>query len=217
MENIKETNEEVKVEEIENGEIENEAGVETKKENENTGTEKAFDLNKFLESEDGRKALQPKMDQYFAKGLETWKQNNLQKLIDGEINKRFPAETEEQKQIRDLQQKLEQIENEKTYAMLKTEAMTALSSQGITTEIADFFIAGTKEETLSKIQNFTEIFKKEVNKEVEERIKKAGISPTNTPKQEIDITKEEILKMDYNTRVAFYNNNPEIYAKLMGN
>ena len=149
--------------------------------------------------------------------METWKQNNLQKIVDGEINKRFPAETEEQKQIRDLQQKLEQIENEKTYAMLKAEATTALSKQGITPEIADFFIAGTKEETLSKIQNFTEIFKKEVNKEVEERIKKAGISLTDTQKQEIDITKEEILKMDYNTRVAFYNNNPEIYNKLMGN
>ena len=70
----------------------------------------------YLESDEGKKLIQPKMDSYFSKGLDTWKNNNLQKLIDDEVAKRNPAETPEQKAIRDLQQQMAQANAEKVKA-----------------------------------------------------------------------------------------------------
>ena len=43
----------------------------------------------FLDTEAGQKAMQPYIDKQSAKGLETWKTNNLQALIDAEIKKLF--------------------------------------------------------------------------------------------------------------------------------
>ena len=54
-------------------------------------------LESYLDSEEGKKLLQPRLDKYFTKGLETWKANNLKKEVEAEINKRFPPETEEAK------------------------------------------------------------------------------------------------------------------------
>ena len=48
-------------------------------------------VKQYLDTENGKKLIQPEMDKYFSKGLETWKTNNLQNLIDEEVKKRFPA------------------------------------------------------------------------------------------------------------------------------
>jgi hypothetical protein len=51
-------------------------------------------------------------DKHSGKSLETWKTNNLQKLIDDEVAKRKPSETPEQKTIRELSEKFEKIQKE---------------------------------------------------------------------------------------------------------
>ena len=66
----------------------------------------------ILEIAEGQKLIQPKLDKYFNKGLETWKQNNLEKLIDEEIAKRYPEETPEMRRIKELEQKLAEKERE---------------------------------------------------------------------------------------------------------
>ena len=44
----------------------------------------ATHIENYLQNSEGQKLMQPKLDKYFNKGLETWKQNNLEKLIDEE-------------------------------------------------------------------------------------------------------------------------------------
>jgi NH3-dependent NAD+ synthetase len=56
-------------------------------------------IKDFLEnSEDGKKLLQSLSDNRVTRGIDTWKQNNLDKLVEEEIGKRFPPETEEKKE-----------------------------------------------------------------------------------------------------------------------
>ena len=50
-------------------------------------------IGNFLDGEQGKKYLQPKMDAYFSKGLDSWKANNLEKLINDESSG-LPAELE---------------------------------------------------------------------------------------------------------------------------
>ena len=40
------------------------------------------------------------------KGLETWKNNNLEKLVADKVQEKYPAETEQEKRIKALEQKL---------------------------------------------------------------------------------------------------------------
>ena len=77
----------------------------------------------FLEGEQGKKFLQPKMDAYFTKGLESWKANSLDKLINEEIKKRFPNETPEMKRIMELEQKLANQEQERLKAEMVANAI----------------------------------------------------------------------------------------------
>ena len=64
-------------------------------------------IDAYLATEQGKKFIQPKLDRYFNKGLESWKTNHLETLVNDEISKRYPAETPEMKRIRELEQKLE--------------------------------------------------------------------------------------------------------------
>ena len=70
-------------------------------------------INVYLDSQEGAKLLQPRLDSYFSKGLQTWKDNNLNKLIDEEVAKRNPGETPEQKEIRELKAQIENDRNER--------------------------------------------------------------------------------------------------------
>ncbi|WP_426578881.1 hypothetical protein P5490_019880 [Bacillus altitudinis] len=40
----------------------------------------------FLETEEGKKVLQPRLDQHFTKGLETWKADDLEKIVEEEVS-----------------------------------------------------------------------------------------------------------------------------------
>ncbi len=179
-------------------------------------------VESFLGTDEGKKVLQPKLDKNFTKGLETWKQNNLQKMIDAEINKKFPSETEEQKQLRALQEKLEKIEKEKEYANLKSEALQELNAKGLPTSLVDLLIADNVEATRDRIntfeKEFTTALKNGVDSEVEKRMKGIGISPesANRGNQDEKMTKEQLMEMDYNQRADFYNKNPEEFQRIMG-
>ena len=178
-------------------------------------------VESFLGTEDGKKFLQPKLDKNFTKGLETWKQNNLQTLIDAEINKKFPAETEEQKQLRTLQAKLDALEKEKTLATVKAEAMKEMTEKGLPANLVDFFVADSMEATRDKISVFEEIFKGAltdgINKEVDARFKDLANPPRNDGQtgQEGSMTKEKLMQLDYTERAKFYTENPTEYQRIM--
>ncbi|MCG3017519.1 DUF4355 domain-containing protein, partial [Escherichia coli] len=61
----------------------------------------------FLETDEGKKLIQPKLDAHFTKSLETWKQNNLEKLVEDEVNKRNPQKTPEQIEVEKLRKEIE--------------------------------------------------------------------------------------------------------------
>lgn len=174
-------------------------------------------VESFLGSDEGKKILQPRLDKHFTKGLETWKSNNLQSLIDAEINKKFPPETEEQKQLRAMQQKLDAIEKEKTIATIKAEAIKELTSKGLPVAVADYFVTDNLESTRDRINTFADEFANAVKAEVDNRLKTMGGTPKNhgSGDQQGTLTKDQLLEMDYNERVKIYNENPDEYHRIM--
>lgn len=178
-------------------------------------------VESYLNTDDGKKVLQPKLDKHYTKGLETWKANNLQSLIDSEVNKKFPAESEDQKQLRALQSKFEALEKEKAMALVRAEALQELGAKGLPTSMADFLLADSAEATRERIGSFAELFNSALNNgittEVDSRLKNIGI----TPKDEGNgthteaVTKDQLLNMDYDKRVEYFTANPEVYKTVM--
>lgn len=131
----------------------------------------------FLETEEGKKLLQPRLDQYFTKGLETWKQNNLQKLIDEEISRRYPQETEEQKLLKKLQADLEAEKQARVREALRNKAITIATEKGLPVALIDHFLGQDEETTLANIQKLETAFQEHVKAAVEARFKEYGRTP----------------------------------------
>lgn len=175
-------------------------------------------VENYLNSDDGKKLLQPRLDRHFTKGLDTWKQNNLQTIIDEKINELHPAETEAEKQLRTMQERLNVMETEKNRASIKSTAMLELGEKGLPTSMADFMVSDSLETTRDRINMFEAEYKLAVKGEVEKRLKGTGGTPNHSDDNNSStdgLTKDKLLKMNYNERLAFYQKNPQLFNQLM--
>ncbi|KHF40710.1 DUF4355 domain-containing protein [Halalkalibacter okhensis] len=133
----------------------------------------------FLDTDEGKKLLQPKLDSYFTKGLETWKGNNLQKLVDEEVAKKNPSETPEQKEIRELKEKFATIETEKTRETLKNKALSTLSEKKLPTFLLDKLIGNDEDSTNESLIKFEEVWNSSIQSIKEELLKENGTTITD--------------------------------------
>jgi len=161
-------------------------------------------VGEFVEKNDLLKSYR---DSFHTKGLETWKANNLKKLVDEEIAKVNPQETLEQKKIRELEQRLNEEASARKKETLKNQAIKKLTEKGLPVDLTDYLIGQDEETTdqaLSTYEKALENFKKSVTEGI---LKTKGRAPaqTETEPQNIDVLIEKALKE---------GNNRE-YVKLM--
>jgi hypothetical protein len=128
----------------------------------------------FLQTDEGKRLIQPDLDRYHAKSLESWKTNNLEKLVEDEVAKRNPAETEEQKRIRLLEQKLEEKDKEAQREKLMNLAIKQANEKGLPADIVSFFLADDEEATTTNLTKLEETFTKAVQTGIESRFKENG-------------------------------------------
>lgn len=163
-------------------------------------------VQKWLsESEEGKKWLQSQKDAHFSKGLETWQKNNLSKLIDEEINKRYPPETEEQKQLRELKQQFEQEKQLRIRQELKTSALSYATEKGLPTALVDFFIGEDHEKTMENMAAFEKVFHASVQAAVEAKFKENGRTPAGGGQKGTTLTMEAINNMSESEINARWN------------
>lgn len=174
-------------------------------------------VDNYLNGDEGKKVLQPRLDRHFTKSLDSWKDNNLQTIIDQKINESHPAETEADKKLRQMQDRLNLMENEKNRSSIKATAMMELNEKGLPSSVADFMVADSLESTRDRINMFETEFKMAVKAEVETRLKTSGGTPKHSDSQEgtDGLTKASLLKMDYNQRLDFYQKNPQLFNQIM--
>lgn len=153
----------------------------------------------YLATEQGKKFIQPKMDRYFNKGLESWKTNHLESLINQEVATRFPAETPEQKRIRELEQKLEAQSKETLRKELTLKAQSFASELGLPAQFANYFVADTEEATRESISKFNDVYKESLNAAIVDATKGA------TPTVPVSNEKLDFKKMSFNEFAKNYN------------
>ncbi|WP_342488544.1 DUF4355 domain-containing protein [Cytobacillus sp. FSL W7-1323] len=128
----------------------------------------------FLETEEGKSILQPKLDSYFTRGLDTWKKNNLDSLIDEEVKKRNPAKTPEQLELEKLRKDIEDERKARNRETLVNKALKVAKEKNLPDGIIDFFIAEDEEKTLSNLTKLEEEYNKAVQSGVDSKFKENG-------------------------------------------
>lgn len=109
------------------------------------------DLKSWLDSE---------KDKHSGKSLETWKTNNLQKLIDEEVKKRYPDADPKDSEIATLKAQFEQMQKEATKKDLTNMALKFAQEKKLPTELIEFFVTNDDETTKKNLDNFSTVLSK---------------------------------------------------------
>ncbi|MFA1821164.1 DUF4355 domain-containing protein [Virgibacillus oceani] len=128
----------------------------------------------FLDTAEGKKLLQPRLDQNFTKGLTTWKENNLDQLIEEEVKKRNPEETPEQKELAALRKQFEDEKKARNRESLKNKALTVADEKKLPKGILDYFIADDEENTMTNLSKLEEAYNESVKSAVDAKFKENG-------------------------------------------
>jgi hypothetical protein len=149
----------------------------------------------LVENEELKKYFDSEKDKHFSKGLETWKRNNLQKLIDEEIKKRFPEADPKDVKLKELEAKIQQMEQEKLREALKNKALTLATEKKLPVQLIDFLIGQDEESTLQNLATFEEVWTQNLQALIEEKLKTSGVNPKDSNIKTQTFTREQIEKM----------------------
>ena len=149
----------------------------------------------LAENEELKKFFDSEKDKHFSKGLETWKQKTLPKLIEEEIAKRFPQADPKDLKLKELEAKIAQMEQEKLREALKNKALTLASEKKLPIQLIDYFVGNDEESTLQNLSTFEEVLTSHLQTLVDEKLKSTGVQPKETTVKTPTFTREQIQAM----------------------
>ena len=174
-----------------------------KEQEEVKGLIKPFDVNEIT-LEDFKKVITDnkevkgyytsEKDRAVSKGIETFKSNNLPKLIDEELKKKSnEGLSEEAIQLKELQAKFEALEKEKTISELKGKYTKLLVEKGLNAELIDFVFNEDEEIFNSNVDKINSIIENSINAKTNEILNNNEYIPPSNGGSNLN-RDEEILK-----------------------
>nr|MDH3092729.1 DUF4355 domain-containing protein [Bacillus velezensis] len=133
-------------------------------------------VNGFLDTEEGKRLIQPRLDSHFTKGLDTWKANNLDALVDAKVKELYPEETEEQKRIRKLEKELKDQKTVAQREKLLNKAVSYASEKQLPADVdvVGFFVGEDEESTMKNLGAFEEKYNAALQKAIESKFQENG-------------------------------------------
>lgn len=128
----------------------------------------------FLETDEGKRVLQPHLDKHFTKGLESWKQNNLDKIVEEEVSKRNPQKSPAELEVEKLRKEIEEERKARNRESLVNKALKVADEKQLPKDVIDFFIADDEENTLANLSKLEEVYSKAVQTAVDSKFKEKG-------------------------------------------
>ena len=148
-------------------------------------------LNKLLESD---KSLQGLFDKKVTTGIENFKKNGLQKLIGAEVLKRTGKnETPEQKEIRELKERLDKADKEKAKAEMISKYKDVLTEKKIPSNMIDFLLAEDDETTGANIELFENSMKQYIETGIKAKLGDSEYTPPTGGGNVGKVTWEQVI------------------------
>ena len=152
-------------------------------------------VTEYLNTQEGKQLIQPVLDKNFSKGLESWKSNNLNSLVDSKVKELYPDQTPEQKELTEIKAQFKQLQQEAFIKDLTNKALTASAEKGVPQELAKFLIGADETTTLENIDSAKAIFDAVVEKAVTEKLKGVSHVPPDDGTKPGALSVEDLNKM----------------------
>ena len=148
-------------------------------------------LNKLLESD---KSLQGLFDKKVTTGIENFKKNGMQKIIEAEVLKRTGKnETPEQKEIRELKERLDKADKEKAKAEMISKYKDVLTEKKIPSNMIDFLLAEDDETTEANIELFENSMKQYIETGIKAKLGDSEYTPPTGGGNVGKVTWEQVI------------------------
>lgn len=134
-------------------------------------------VESFTNTPEGKSWLDSAKDKHLQKGLETWKANNLEGLLDAEIKKRFPEKDPKDVEMEKLKNEIEQMKLSKEKEALTNKAMKLAGEKGLPLDLVSFFIGSDENSTTANLKALEDTYNTSVQKGLEARLKTDGYTP----------------------------------------
>jgi len=149
-----------------------------------------------LTDPDFKSFLDSAKDTHFNSALDTWKSNNLDKIVQAEMLKKNPNKTPEQLQIEDLTRKFEEEQQQRKISEQKSKLKDELRDQEVDPRIIDLLISNDETVTKANIDLYldanTKTVNKKVQKEVEDRLKAGQYTPPGSDAEKASQLEKQI-------------------------
>lgn len=142
----------------------------------------------FLDTDEGKKILQPRLDEYFSKSLNTWKTNNLQKHVDEKVKELYPEKDP-------LELKVANLEKQLAMKEMRSFAMDKAHKEGLPLELVDLVMGEDQEKTSSNLDLLKGVFSQHIENKTQERLKADGIDPKGSQEPPKTFTMEQLKNM----------------------
>ncbi len=149
----------------------------------------------LAENTEGKSYLQSFADTRVTDAIKTYETKTLPKKLEDEISKRYPPESEEAKQLRELKAQFEQSQKEAAREKLVNQALSTATEKNLPSKLVEFFVGDDAEKTTANLGILEAEFNAAVQAEVDKRFKDGGTPPPQKPGQTTTLTKEAVLKM----------------------
>lgn len=149
-------------------------------------------VKEFLEKDEaGKKYLQSITDAAVTKGIATFKEKTMPGLIEEEIKKKFPAETEEQKKIRLLEESQTKLQNDLKKKDLLNKAISIATEKKLPLKLVERFLGDDEESTIKNMELFETEYNAGITSAVDAKFKENGRDPggSGDPKPGPDYSK----------------------------
>ena len=155
----------------------------------------------YLDTDNGKKLIQPKLDSHFSRSLETWKSNNLDKLVNEKVKELYPEADPKDLQIAEIQKELDDMKAESARKTLKNQALIYANKKGLPVDLLDFFIGEDEKATNENITKFEKAFNDSVGSAVQKKLKDSSYVPPEGDDTPIDGVTAAFAKLNPNIQV----------------
>lgn len=159
-------------------------------------------VSKFLGTDEGKKFLQPQLDSYFSKGLETWKTNNLEGLVNAKVKELYPDADPKDTELAAVKAELERIKAESVRKDLANKALTYANEKGLPVDLVDFFVGADEKATNANMEKLNTAFTAALSAAVDKKLKDSNYVPPEGDTEPMNGVTAAFAKLNPNIKLA---------------
>lgn len=177
-------------------------------------------VSSFLKTDEGLGVVAPMIDQSVSKGINAWKEKNLENIVQERLAELNPAETPEQKQLKQMQAQMAAIQKDKQMLEMRGVAQEALAKAGLPASLAGYVLSDNPEAVKHKVSELDIEIQNIVSGIVDQKV--AGIAAKAAPANTDDMSGlggpknvERLTDLTVEEATELARTNPAKYRQLV--